>query len=118
MSALEKATEQFRDLISGELKFVEVPEWGESPDKPLKIYYKPVLNFKAQHKILALFKQDRDDEAVCQSLIIKALDEDGKHIFQQTDMQSLLREVHPDVVQRILEDMAINIKDAEELKKT
>ena len=118
MSALEKATEQFRDLISGELKFVEVPEWGESPDKPLKIYYKPALNFKAQNKILALFKQDKDDEAVCQSLIIKALDEDGKHIFQQTDMPSLLREVDPNVVNRILSDMSSDIDDAEELKKT
>ena len=118
MSVLEKATAQFRNKISGELQFVEVPEWGESPDKPLKIYYKPALNFKAQNKILALFKQDKDDEAVCQSLIIKALDEDGKHIFQQTDMPSLLREVDPDVVNRILGEMATNIDDAEELKKT
>ena len=118
MSVLEKATAQFRDKISGELSIVEVPERGESPDKPLKIYYKQALNFKAQGKILALFKQDKDEEAVCQSLIIKALDEDGKHIFQQTDMPNLLHEVDPNVVNRILEDMATNIDDAEELKKT
>ena len=118
MSVLEKATAQFRDKISGELSFVEVPEWGESPDKPLKIYYKQALNFKAQGKILALFKQDKDQEAVCQSLIIKALDEDGKHIFQQTDMPNLLREVDPEIVNRILGEMTTNIEDAEELKKT
>ena len=47
MSVLEKATAQFREKISGELSFVEVPEWGE-PDNPLKIYYKQALNFKAQ----------------------------------------------------------------------
>ena len=117
MSVLEKATEQFRNKISGELQYVLVPEWGE-PDKPLKIYYKPALNFKAQNKILALFKQDKDDEAVCQSLIIKALDEDGKHIFKQTDMPNLLREVDPEIVNRILGDMATNIDDAESLKKT
>ena len=117
MSVLEKATEQFRNKISGELQYVLVPEWGE-PDKPLKIYYKPALNFKAQNKILALFKQDKDDEAVCQSLIIKALDEDGKHIFKQTDMPNLLREVDPEIVNRILGDMATNIDDAEALKKT
>ena len=118
MSVLEKATAQFREKISGELLHVSVPEWGESPDKPLKIYYKPALNFKAQGKILALFKADKDEEAVCQSLIIKALDEDGKHIFKQTDMPNLLHEVDPDVVNRILGDMATNIDDAEELKKT
>ena len=117
MSVLEKATAQFRDKISGELQFVEVPEWGE-PDKPLKIYYKAALNLKAQGKILAVFKADKDEEAVCQSLIIKALDEDGKHIFKQTDMPNLLHEVDPDVVNRILGDMATNIDDAEELKKT
>ena len=117
MSVLEKATAQFREKISGELQFVEVPEWGE-PDKPLKVYYKPAINFKAQGKSLALFKADKDEEAVCQSLIIKALDEDGKHIFKQTDMPNLLHEVDPDVVNRILGDMATNIDDAEELKKT
>ena len=117
MSVLEKATAQFREKISGELQFVLVPEWGE-PDKPLKVYYKPEINFKAQGKILALFKADKDEEAVCQSLIIKALDEDGKHIFKQTDMPNLLHEVDPDIVNRILSEMSINIDDAEELKKT
>ena len=52
------------------------------------------------------------------SLIIKALDADGKNMFNESDMQSILREVHTDVVQRILEDMANNIRNAEELKKT
>ena len=118
MSVLEKATTQFRDKISGELQSVEVPEWGESPDKPLKIYYKPAINFLAQGKILALFKQDKDSEAVVQSLIIKALDENGKHIFQQTDMQSILHDVDPEIVNRILSAMSTNIDDAEELKKT
>ena len=74
MSVIEQVTAQFREKLSGELQFVLVPEWG-SPDNPLKIYFKPALNFKAQGKILALFKQDKDEEAVCQSLIIKALDE-------------------------------------------
>ena len=118
MSVLENATAQYRDLISGELQFVEVPEWSESPDKPCRIYYKPAINFVAQGKILALFKQDKDPEGVVQSFIIKALDADGKNIFQQSDMQTLLRDVHPDIVNRILSEMASNIDDAEMLKKT
>ena len=118
MSVLEKAIAQFRDRISGDLQFVEVPEWGDSPDKPIRIYYKPAINFLAQGKILALFKQDKDNEAVLQSLIIKALDVDGNNIFKQTDMQSLLREVDPDVVNRILSEMTTDIDDAEMLKKT
>ena len=116
-SVIEKATANFREKLSGELQFVEVPEWGE-PDNPLKIYYKPALNFKAQGKILALFKQDKDEEAVCQSLIIKALDKDGKHIFKQTDMPNLLHDVDPEIVNRILAEMSQDSLDAEELKKT
>lgn len=117
MSVIDQATAQFRDKLSGELQFVLVPEWGES-DKPLKIYFKPALNFKAQGKILALFKQDKDEEAVCQSLIIKALDENGQHLFKQTDMPSLLHDTDPDVVNRILSQMNSQIDDAESLKKT
>ena len=117
MSVLDKAPAQYRDLISGELQHVLVPEWGE-PDKPLKIYYKPAINFLAQGKILALFKQDKDSEAVVMSLIIKALDEDGKHIFNESDMQSLLHDVHPEIVNRILSEMSTNIDEAAELKKT
>ena len=116
-SVIENATANFREKLSGELKFVEVPEWG-SPDDPLKIYYKPAINFKAQGKILALFKKDRDEEAVCQSLIIKALDKDGKNIFKQTDMPNLLHDVDPDVVNRILSEMNADDYDSEELKKT
>ena len=117
MSVIERATANFRDKLSGELQFVEVPEWGE-PDNPLKIYFKPALNFKAQGKILALFKQDKDEEAVCQSLIIKALDKDGKHLFKQTDMPNLLHDVDPQIVTRILGEMNSQLDDAETLKKT
>jgi hypothetical protein len=117
MSVIERATANFRDKLSGELLFVEVPEWGE-PDNPLKIYFKPALNFKAQGKILSLFKQDKDEEAVCQSLIIKALDKDGKHLFKQTDMPNLLHDVDPEIVNRILNEMNSQLDDAESLKKT
>ena len=91
MSIIEKATANFREKLSGELQFVEVPEWGE-PDEPLKIYFKPALNFKAQGKILALFKQ--------------------------TDMPNLLHDVDPVIVNRILGEMNSQIDDAESLKKT
>ena len=117
MSVLEKATSHFREKISGELKYVFVPEWGDSPDKPLKIYYKPSINFKAQGKILALFKQNKDEEAGCMSLIIRALDENGKNIFNEGNMPNLLHEVDPDVVNRILAEMGANDEDSEEIKK-
>ena len=118
MGVIDKVTTQFRERLNGELQSIDVPEWAGEDGKPLKIYYKPLLNFKAQGKILALFNQKKDEEAVCMSLIIRCLDGDGKHIFKTTDMPTLLHECDPDVVNRILAEMQTNIEDAESLKKT
>ena len=67
--------------------------------------------------VLALFKQNKDEEAVCMSLIIRALDENGKNIFNEGHMPNLLHEVDPDVVNRILAEMGANDEDSEEIKK-
>ena len=118
MGVIDTVTTQFRERLNGELQSIEVPEWAGEDGKPLKIYYKPLINFKAQGKILALFNQKKDEEAVCMSLIIRCLDGDGKHIFKTTDMQTLLHECDPDIVNRILAEMQTNIDDSETLKKT
>lgn len=117
MSIIETAAAQFREKLNGELKFVECPEWGEK-DKPLKIYYKPAINFKSQEKIFALVNAGKSSEAVCQTLIIRALDEEGNHIFRQTDMPKLMHEVDPEVVATIVTEMSPDEDDAATLKKS
>lgn len=117
MSVIEKATAQFREKLSGELQSIEVPEWGE-PDKPLKIYYKAAINFRSQEKIFALVNASKSSEAVCQTLIIRALDADGKRLFKQTDMPNLMHEVDPEIVASIVTQMSPNEDDAETLKKS
>ena len=117
MSVIEKAAAQFRERLNGEPQSIDVPEWSEK-DKPFKIYFKPLINFKAQEKIYALVNAGKASEAICQTLVIRALDEDGKQIFQTHDKESLMRESDPDVVGRIIQAMIPDVEDEEMLKKS
>jgi len=117
MSVIEKAAAQFRERLNGELQSIDVPEWSEK-DKAFKIYFKPLINFKAQEKIYALVNAGKASEAICQTLVIRALDIDGKNIFRQHDIQSLMHESDPDVVGRIIQAMTPDTDDAEMLKKS
>lgn len=117
MSIIDKAAAQFRERLSGDLNSIDVVEWGEK-DKPLKIYFKPAINFKAQEKIYALVNAGKSSEAVCQTLIIRALDEDGNHIFRQTDMLKLMHEVDPEIVASIITQMQPAEDDIQTLKKS
>ena len=52
MSIVDRIESDFRNKLAGELSSIDVPEWGEN-GTPLKIYWKPLLNFKSQGKIFA-----------------------------------------------------------------
>ena len=116
-SAIEKATAHFRQRLNGELLSLDVPEWSESV-KPFKIYFKPLINFKAQEKIFKLVSDGKSSEALCMTLVIRALDKEGKPLFQEGHMASLMHEVDPDVVSGIVTKMGQESDDHETLKKT
>ena len=116
-SAIEKATAHFRQRLNGELLSLDVPEWSES-GKPFKIYFKPLINFKAQEKIFKLASDGKSSEALCMTLVIRALDKEGKPLFQEGHMASLMHEVDPDVVSGIVTKMGQESDDHETLKKT
>lgn len=106
MSVIDRIESDFREKLSGKLNCIEVPEWGEEKGKPLKIYWKSLINFKAQGKIFALVNDGKTSEAVCQTLITRALDEDGNQLFQQHQMEKLLRFSDPNVISRIVSAMS------------
>jgi hypothetical protein len=93
---LEKATAHFRNQISGEMKCLEVPEWEA------KIYYKTVNNLRDEGKILELTQQGKSVEALVESLIIKARNEDGTKMFSAIDKTTLMSEVDPKVLVRVV----------------
>ena len=117
MSILDQAEADFREKLSGKPQSLEVPEWGEN-GTPLKVFWKPLINFKSQEKIFALISAGKTSEAVCQTLITRALDEEGNNLFQQHSMEKLMRFSDPNVISRIVEAMAPDENvDIDKLKK-
>ena len=102
---LESAKAHFRDKLSGELLSVEVPEWLID-GKPVKIYYKPSLNFAQQEKVLALADQNKKAEAIVQSLIERSLDENGQKMFKQVNRLELMKQIDPAIISRIVGEMS------------
>lgn len=96
---LEKATAHFRNQISGEMKSIDVPEWET------KIYFKGVTSLKEEGKILELSQQGKSVEALVESLVIRARNEDGSRMFSMADKMILLNEVDPKVLIRIVGEM-------------
>jgi hypothetical protein len=116
MSLINRLESDFRSKLDGKLNSIEVSEWGEN-DVPLKVYWKPLINFKSQEKIFQLVNAGKTSEAVCQTLITRALDENGNHLFQQNEMEKLMRFTDPNIISRIVGAMSPEDEDLDELKK-
>ncbi len=98
---LEAAKVHFRDRMSGDLKCVTVPEWGDA-----NIYFKPSMNFKEQGEVLKLHAENKPAEAVIMTLILKAMDENGAKLFKRANMTEMMRSIDPEVVSRIVTEMS------------
>ena len=96
---LDKATAHFRSQLNGELKSIYVPEWDT------KIYFKSVITLKEQSKLVELSSQNKQVEALVESLIIKARNEDGTRIFNAVDKVTLMNEVDPTVLIRVVTEI-------------
>jgi hypothetical protein len=93
---LEKATAHFRERISAEMKMIHVPEWDA------KIWFKPSITLKEQSKLIELSTQGKTVEALVESLIVKARNEDGSKMFTMPDKVVFMNEVDPQVIIRVV----------------
>ena len=112
MSIIDRAKEHMEDQG---ISKIEVPEWGEK-DKPLIIFYRPLT--VADKRKLAKFAIRSDPIVFVETLILKALDSQGKNMFTIEDKRALRLEVDGEVVERIAkqivgEDMDGDIEDIE-----
>jgi hypothetical protein len=111
---LDKATAHFRNRISGEMKSITVPEWET------KIYFKTAISLKDQGKLVELASQGKTVEALVESLIVKARNEDGTKMFGMADKVTLLNEVDPTVIIRVvgeINDASGEMSDMETVEK-
>ena len=91
-SVLDNARSHFRSALSQELQSVEVPEWNST------IWFKVATNFAVEQKIIELHGKGHLVEALVETLISKALHEDGSRMFTAADKIVLMRDVDPEVI--------------------
>jgi hypothetical protein len=93
---LEKATSHFREKISADMKSIDVPEWGG------KIHFKSAITLREQSKLIELASQGKTVEALVESLIVKARNEDGSKMFNMADKVTMMNEVDPQIIIRVV----------------
>jgi hypothetical protein len=111
MSVLENAKEHFKGRLTGELRKMSVPEWKTD------IYYKPSYSFAAEAKIIELQQQGKTVDALVESILVKALDPEGKPMFTKFDRNALMHEVDPSILIRIATELNSATTDYEAVGK-
>ena len=112
MSVIDNAKKHFDSI---ETRIIEVPEWGEDEDSPLKIYCRPIT-LSETSKFMKLAKDD-EVQLLAYVLIHKALDESGDKLFTIADKKILLERVDRDVLIRVSSEMMNNISQEQVKKK-
>lgn len=83
---------------------IEVPEWGEAPEKPLVIYYRPITLAEKQ-QLYAIGEREGPVARLADCLILKALNADGSKMFTLEHKFSLRHHADPDVLARVVVQM-------------
>jgi hypothetical protein len=95
MNIMDNVKSHYKSKLSGELKKISVPEWKTD------IYYKQAHPFAVESKIIELQQVGKTVEALVESIILKALDPEGKPLFSRFDKATLMNEADPNVLMRI-----------------
>ena len=103
MNILTNAKSHFSAKLDGGLLSIDVPEWGED-DKPAIIWFKSSLSLLERDPIYQLMSKGTM-EAFAEALMIRALSEDGKRIFKKVEKGALMRQVDPDVIMRVINEI-------------
>jgi hypothetical protein len=107
---LENATAHFRNRIGGKMQSIHVPEWEAN------IWFKASITLREQSKMIELSQAGKTVEALVESLIVKARNEDGTKMFNMADKMILLNEVDPNVIIRVVGEINSANSDIESLE--
>lgn len=101
MSILDRAKAHFD---SHGVKKIEIPEWPDDSGKPTILYSSPV----SMNDRKALRKSADGDEAefLVRLVILKCELEDGSKAFDLSDKPMLMKQVDPNIIQRIANKIA------------
>ena len=108
MSVIENAKNHFKEIASGTMKSVEVPEWDTT------LYFKPAVSFAQEQAVIKLHSEGKQVEALVESLVNRACDADGNRVFKTADKVILMNQADPAVILRIVNQMnSTEIQDAD-----
>lgn len=96
---LDNVTSHFREKISGDMSKLRVDEWD------MDVYYKKSSTLKEQTKIIELAQKGQTVEALVETLIQRARNEDGTKMFKPMDKSVFMNESDPDVLIRVVGEM-------------
>jgi len=109
---LEQATAHFRNKISGEMKSITVPEWGDA-----EIFFKGANTLQEESRLLELAQKGKTIEALVETLITKARNKDGSKMFKMADKITFMNEVDPSVLIRVTGEMNVDNDELEIVEK-
>ena len=111
MSIMANITGHYKEKLSGGLQKITIPEWKTD------IYYKSTYPFSVESKIIQLQQDGKTVEALVESLILKALDPEGKPMFTKFDKNALMNEADPNVLLRVCSELNNAVLEYEEVAK-
>ena len=106
-AALERALAHHNELP---VRSVEIPEWGRDGE-PFVVYWRPWTAYEKRRIYGAVGMRDEYDIA-CRVIEQKALDAEGKRLFQEGEGKDLVRGAHDKVV-AFLAQVIVNDRDAD-----
>tara|TARA_R110000803_G_scaffold32757_2_gene71990 strand:+ start:2397 stop:2738 length:342 start_codon:yes stop_codon:yes gene_type:complete len=110
-NVINNITGHFKEKLAGGLNKITVPEWKTD------VFYKGAYPFAVESKIIALQQKGQTVEALVESLILKALDPEGKPLFAKFDKNTLMNEADPAVLLRVCAELNNATSDYEEVAK-
>lgn len=95
-TAIDKIAQHWQQAIAGDMTKIRVDEWD------MDIYIKRAYAFKDESRVMKLQSQGEPVEALVETVIVKALDKNGKRIFNDADKVNLMNEADPSVILKIV----------------
>jgi len=111
MSVITNAKKHFKTKLTDKLESIDVPEWEST------VYFKGSATLKQTEEIVALHRENKVAEALAQTLISRALNEDGTKMFTMADKFDLMNSVDPEVITTVASHILNSEPDGSDIEK-
>jgi len=107
-SALDKITNHYLERVQSNVRTIRVEELD------LDVYVYP-LNLAQQERLVKLWNEGENYEAMLESIILRARDEKGVPMFDQKDKEKLRKQADPELLMWLAKEINADAADEDEL---